>query len=155
VGLAAVVALVVLLSAWLLRDVMSDPAGGTGQRPDTSGTTSSPSAAVTTTTGRASGDPTPVLLDDRLPPTGFVTLGVGEVHRYRFQLSAPEDVYLQGIECNHQLPVVLARVGGNVVANVQLGCRTEGPYQLAAGDYVLRFGAEGVGGRYAFRLLAG
>jgi hypothetical protein len=97
-----------------------------------------------------------ISLGTRVPATGTVALGVGEVHRYNLALADGGDLYLQGVaeDCDaHLLPWTLVRRGGGKVAGANLTCERYGPLQLVAGDYELRIGGPGVEGRYALRLI--
>lgn len=143
-----------------------------GQGPEDPGDARGGSPTVTTSGGRStpSGVPSdgrstpstveagsdgavPIALGSRVPPEGVVELGVGDTRRYRLRLDAPHDLYLTGHVCSDLVPWGLFRVeGGRKVVGDTLGCRKTGPYTLAAGEYELRVGGEGVDATYALTI---
>jgi hypothetical protein len=141
-----------------------------GDRPDRDGLSAEPSAtgpapAVSPDpTDGAGGEPDgeepdgadaqSVALGARVPATGVITLEPGAVHRYRLELAADQEVYLEEMveNCAHQLPWTLTDGEGVTVANGRMFCGTFGPVSLAAGRYELRIGGDNVDGRYAFQL---
>jgi hypothetical protein len=141
-----------------------------GDRPDRDGLSAEPSAtgpapAVSPDpTDGAGGEPDgeepdgadaqSVALGARVPAAGVITLEPGAVHRYRLELAADQEVYLEEMveNCAHQLPWTLTDGEGVTVANGRMFCGTFGPVSLAAGRYELRIGGDNVDGRYAFQL---
>jgi hypothetical protein len=165
VAVAALVTAVVLLPGWGTPTGKGTQPGSTPTRTGTAETVTpartgtaeavAPAAGASSggipagTAGRA------VSLGTRVPPTGTVALGVGEVHRYDLVLADGDGLYLQGeADCGaHLLPWTLVRRGGGTVAAANLTCERYGPLQLAAGGYELRIGGPGVEGSYALRLI--
>jgi len=164
--------------AALVTAIVLLPGGGTptsngarsGSTPTGTGTgTVAPARTGTAETvapaARASSEGSPagtagrgISLDTRVPATGTVALGVGEMHSYDLVLpdgGGPYLLYLQGVadDCDaHLLPWTLVRRGGGKVTGANLTCAPYGPIQLTAGGYELRIGGPGVEGRYALQL---
>ena len=89
----------------------------------------------------------------RVPGQGVISLGVGELRRYRLHLDADRNVYVTGYACSDLVPWQLFHSDGGLVGSNTLGCRQSGPYALDAGDYELRVGGPGVDGKYALKLV--
>jgi serine/threonine protein kinase len=104
--------------------------------------------------GPAGDGPERIVLGARVPTTGVGTVGVGEVHRYVITIPAAGPVYLNGDvdACAHLVPWRLSGPAGPV-ADGRLGCEQYGPMRLAAGEYELAIGGEGVEGDYAFTVV--
>jgi len=161
IGIATAVAVLVVAALLLVKELPRDPNDG-GARPGS--TTAGPTTAGQTRSSPVNqppdppgtgADPSPISFGSRVPASGFVTLGIGEVHRYRFRLTAAGAVTLRGLveSCAHLIRWAITKPDGSVVVpGGQMSCRTDGPIPLPAGDYVLRLGDDNVGGRYAFQL---
>jgi hypothetical protein len=168
----AAVAVAALVTALLMlpdRGTPSSNGAQPGGMPTGTGTAGMVTPAGTGTAGtvtpaaRASSGRSPagtagrgISLDARVPETGTVALGVGEVHRYDLVLAGDGGLYVQGVaeDCSaHLLPWTLVRRSGGTVAGANLTCDPDGPFQLAAGVYELRVGGPGVEGSYALRLI--
>ncbi|GIG04854.1 serine/threonine-protein kinase [Catellatospora coxensis] len=135
------------------------PATSTGRLPSApGGPAASPSARPQAAASSGSGTeqaPRPISLGERVPEQGSLSVGIGETTRYRLHLATARSVYLTGHECNDLVPWQLSRADGTAVVSAKLACRQFGPYTLPAGDYDLRIGGRGVGGKYALTVTGG
>jgi predicted Ser/Thr protein kinase len=162
------IALAGLVTALLLLPGLGRPGNDDGAQPGPTptrtptATTATATPAARTSTGGSpagtAGSPagTRISLDVRVPETGTAGLGIGEVDSYDLVLTSGGRVYLQGVaeDCGkHLLPWTLVRRNGGTVTGANLTCEQYGPFQLEAGEYVLRVGGPGVEGRYALRLI--
>jgi Protein kinase domain len=143
---AAAVVLAVAVTAAVVATAWPDDGTAPRSTPGPVQTSSTVDEAATVGTGT------------RVPPTGYVRVGLGETRIYRFDVPAGVQLYVEGMTegCAHLLPWRLVGPGGGAVAQGELGCGTYGPVPLAvAGTYQLRIGGDAVDGTYAFRLTIG
>ncbi|GIF63838.1 hypothetical protein Ais01nite_18730 [Asanoa ishikariensis] len=160
-GLVAAVAVTVALS---VRDDNGDKNRGRSSGPSVSASnapTGSPPAGSAPTGSSPTGsaptgsdpvaEPTEIELGARLPAQGLVALGVGERRAYRLHVDTAVDVYVTGESCSDLVPWGLFNSERGIVSSGTL-CGQRGPYALTPGDYELRVGGDGVGGKFAVRL---
>lgn len=157
VATAAVGVAVTVVAATALHGTWREDPGGA--RPGDGTATSAPASLPTTShaatapTGAGTAETLPTItVGDRVPPQGSLSVGIGDVVRYRLRLATARSIYLTGLTCNDPVPWRLSHAGGAAIVYGTLGCRQFGPYTLAAGDYDLQIGGQGVGGKYALKL---
>jgi serine/threonine protein kinase len=100
----------------------------------------------------------PIRLGERVPPSGFMELESGEIHRFKFDAPAGARLFVEGIaeNCAHLLPWRVTAADGSRVAASAFGCAVYGPVTLTrSGNYELRVGGDDLAGTYAFRLSLG
>ncbi|MBB5873669.1 putative Ser/Thr protein kinase [Allocatelliglobosispora scoriae] len=135
-------------------DASASASAGPGASAPGGPSASGPVGSVPPSTGSGTvGAAAPIAIGVRVPQRGAISLGVGEVRRYRLHLDAERKVYVTGDVCSDLVPWRLSYPDGRPIGSNTLGCRQSGPYALPAGDYDLFVGGPGVDGKYALTIV--
>jgi serine/threonine protein kinase len=140
-------------------DGAGNPSGAASASVSATSTTASPPASAdppgagpVASDDQESTDAWPtIVVDHRVPATGSISLGVGDIRHYRLHLDQRLDMFVTGDSCSDLVRWQLFHLNAGAVGDGNL-CGQRGPFTLEAGDYELRVGALRVGGKYSFTL---